>query len=58
MPFVSHALDWLEKACAENDLMITYIRVAPNLDPLRPEPRFQALLKQSCRVQVQDVSSR
>jgi eukaryotic-like serine/threonine-protein kinase len=55
---ISHALDWLEKACAENDFMITYIKVAPNLDPLRNEPRFQALLKQSCGVQVQDVSSR
>jgi tetratricopeptide (TPR) repeat protein len=55
---ISHALDWLEKACAESDFMITYIRVAPNLDPLRNEPRFRALLKQSCRVQVRDVSSR
>ncbi len=43
------ALDWLEKACREDDFMITTIAVAPNLDPLRSEPRFKAILTQRCR---------
>jgi eukaryotic-like serine/threonine-protein kinase len=43
------ALDWLEKACRDNDFMITTIAVAPNLDPLRLEPRFQSILAQRCR---------
>jgi len=47
---VKRALDWLEKACAESDFMMMYVRVAPNLDPLRNEPRFKALLQRSCRV--------
>jgi len=44
------ALNWLEQACADDDFMIMYIRVAPNLDSLRSEPRFQALLTRSCRI--------
>ena len=32
--------------------MVMYIRVAPNLDPLRAEPRFQKLLQRSCRMQA------
>ena len=47
----ARALDWLEKACVDDDFMIMSIRVAPNLDPLRSEPRFRALLARSCRVQ-------
>ena len=45
------SLDWLEKACADDDFMIMYIKVAPNLDSLRSEPRFKALIAGSCRVQ-------
>jgi TolB-like protein/Tfp pilus assembly protein PilF len=45
----ARALDWLEQACREPDFMMMYINVAPNLDPLRREPRFQKLLQQSCR---------
>jgi hypothetical protein len=44
------ALDWLEKACNEHDFMVMYIRVAPNLDPPRAEPRFQKLLQRGCRM--------
>jgi hypothetical protein len=49
----ARALDWLEKACREPDFMLVYIKVAPNLDPLRREPRFQKLLHQTCRTQRQ-----
>jgi predicted Zn-dependent protease len=48
----ARALDWLEKACAVDDFMIMIVRVAPNLDSLRSEPRFTALLERSCRVQA------
>jgi serine/threonine-protein kinase len=46
------ALQWLERACDENDFMTMYIRVAPNLDPLRAEPRFRALVARGCRVRT------
>jgi tetratricopeptide (TPR) repeat protein len=39
------ALDWLEKAYAERDPHIPYISCYPIFDPLRAEPRFQALLR-------------
>ena len=44
------ALDWIEKACSDHDFMMMYVRLAPNLDPIREEPRFQRLLQRSCRV--------
>ena len=40
------ALDWLEKAYAEREPNMTYISCNPIYDPLRAEPRFQALLRQ------------
>ncbi|HET6669912.1 MAG TPA: tetratricopeptide repeat protein, partial [Pyrinomonadaceae bacterium] len=39
------AFKWLKKAHAEHNLMITYVKVAPNLDPLRSDPRFADLLR-------------
>ena len=39
------ALDWLEKAFEEQDSVCWYLKVDPIYDPLRGEPRFQALLK-------------
>jgi Tfp pilus assembly protein PilF len=39
------ALDWLEKACDERDPNMVYLGIHPVLDPLRAEPRFQALLR-------------
>jgi len=41
------ALDWLEKACAERDTEMIFLKgvVEPPFAPLRNEPRFQALLK-------------
>ena len=40
------ALDWLERAYASPSpsAILTYLKVEPTLDPLRSEPRFQALL--------------
>ena len=46
----ARALDWLERSCEEHDFMISYIRVAPNLQPLRGEPRYQSLLRRGCPV--------
>ena len=39
------ALDWAERALAERRGWIVYLRVNPVIDPLRDEPRFQALLE-------------
>jgi hypothetical protein len=37
------ALDWLEKAMRLRDTGIANLRTDPLLDPLRKEPRFQAI---------------
>jgi len=34
---------WLERAYAERDLYLAWIKFDPAVDPLRPDPRFQAL---------------
>jgi TolB-like protein/Flp pilus assembly protein TadD len=39
------ALSWLEKAYAERDLYLAWIKVDPAVDTLRSDPRFQALLR-------------
>jgi len=39
------ALDWLEKGYEEQDWYRWGLKVWPIFDPLRTEPRFQALLK-------------
>lgn len=39
------ALSLLEQACARHSYGIRYLKVHPNLDPLRREPRFQDLLR-------------
>ena len=40
------ALASLEKAYADRSMMLTFIKTDPQLDPLRSEPRFRALLSQ------------
>jgi len=45
------ALEWLEKACAQHDFMSMYIRVTPNLDSVRSDPRYLAILQRSCAVE-------
>jgi hypothetical protein len=39
------ALAWLERAYEERYHMMMYLKVAPNLDPLRSDPRFADLLR-------------
>jgi serine/threonine protein kinase/tetratricopeptide (TPR) repeat protein len=38
-------LAWLERACVERPLWITFVKVDPKFDFLRPDPRFQNLLQ-------------
>ena len=38
------ALDWLTKAHSQRHFMLMYLKVAPNLDPLRSDPRFAELV--------------
>jgi tetratricopeptide (TPR) repeat protein len=39
------ALSWLEKACESHLFLVPFIAVDPIFDQLRPEPRFQSLLR-------------
>jgi tetratricopeptide (TPR) repeat protein len=39
----SQAIDWLERSYRDKEAFITYIKVDPLLDPLRGDPRFEAL---------------
>ena len=42
---IGAALDWLERAFAERRGWLCYLQVNPLMDPLRSEPRFQALVQ-------------
>ncbi len=42
---IPQALDWLEKGCELRESQLTGLKMHPLWDPLRAEPRFQALLK-------------
>ena len=39
------AMDWLEKAYEERSVWMGWLKVEPIYDPLRSDPRFQALYK-------------
>lgn len=39
------ALDWLEKAVAQRDILAAYLTVIPNFQPLHDEPRYNQLLQ-------------
>jgi Flp pilus assembly protein TadD len=39
------AFEWLEKAAQDQTNLMQYLRVFPLLDPLRSDPRFEALLR-------------
>ena len=50
MPYIGlgeldQALDWLDKAYVEGDLLIAWLKVFPEFDPLRSDPRFADLLR-------------
>ncbi|HEY6865997.1 MAG TPA: tetratricopeptide repeat protein, partial [Candidatus Eisenbacteria bacterium] len=38
------AMDWLERAYRERDRALVWAKVHPRLDPMRSDPRFQAIL--------------
>jgi hypothetical protein len=38
------ALDWLEKSYLHHDYWMLYIHVDPEYDPVRSDPRFQAII--------------
>ena len=39
------AISWLQEAAEERDGMLTFVNTWPAVDPLRADPRFQALLR-------------
>ncbi|MGI8882954.1 MAG: tetratricopeptide repeat protein [Pyrinomonadaceae bacterium] len=41
------AFKWLERAIENRSYEVMYLKVAPNLDPLRSDPRFDDLLKRT-----------
>jgi hypothetical protein len=41
----AEALRWLEKAYEERSVWMCFIKMDPTLEPLRAEPRFQALMR-------------
>jgi hypothetical protein len=38
------SLDWLERAYADRRGWLAYLKVNPMMDPVRSDPRFQALV--------------
>jgi tetratricopeptide (TPR) repeat protein len=45
------ALDLLERVYANRDYYVLYLKVHPNLDPLRNDPRFQNLLRRTSLIE-------
>jgi hypothetical protein len=39
------AIDWLERAYQQHGTLLEYIRISPEFEDLRPDPRFQDLLR-------------
>ena len=39
------AISWLQQAAEERDAMLPFLNTWPLVDPLRADPRFQALLR-------------
>jgi TolB-like protein/Tfp pilus assembly protein PilF len=41
----NEAIDWLERSYQAKEISILYIKINPELDPLRGDPRFEALVQ-------------
>jgi hypothetical protein len=41
-----HAIEWLRKAAQAHSQIVAFWRFSPQLDALRSDPRFQALLRE------------
>jgi hypothetical protein len=41
----NQALDWLDKAYADRSNGMVFLKMDPDLDPLRGNPRFKAIQK-------------
>jgi hypothetical protein len=39
------AIDWLERAYQQHGALLEHIRISPEFKELRPDPRFQDLLR-------------
>jgi tetratricopeptide (TPR) repeat protein len=39
------AFEWVARACDNHDTVVCYLAVGPTYDPLRSDPRFQAMLQ-------------
>jgi len=44
-PIGKRALEWLERAYAERDPSVIYLKVAPEFDALHSDRRFQTLVR-------------
>src|SRR5260370_38833356 len=43
---------WLERAYENRDFFLTFVKVDPQMDPLRSDPRFKDLLNRICLHQL------
>jgi hypothetical protein len=41
------AFEWLDKAAQDQTNVMQFLRVYPLLDPLRADPRFEAMLRRA-----------
>ena len=39
------ALEWLEKSYQNHDYWLLFMNVEPEMDPVRSDPRFQAIVR-------------
>jgi tetratricopeptide (TPR) repeat protein len=54
---LNSAFEWLDKALADESLTPRFLRYAPELDPLRADPRFTQLLRKHGRNKMADELS-
>jgi eukaryotic-like serine/threonine-protein kinase len=51
------AIDWIEEACEERRGWLAYLNVHPVADPLRNEPRFEALVQKMGLSDAQNIGA-